>query len=334
MTDDNIEIESILHENRRFTPALSFAAQARLRASDLDELYAAAKQDYEGFWCSQAQQELQWKRPFTRTLNADNAPHYRWFEDGTLNVSFNCLDRHLTTQPDKVAVIFEGEKGDQRTLTYRQLHREVCRFASGLLSLGIRRGDRVVIYMPMTPELVIAMLACARIGVVHSVIFGGFSSEAIADRNNDAKARLVITADYGWRRGQELPLKKNVDEALTKSPTVEHCIVLKRTGNPVHMKEGRDHWWHHLTADISDDCPATPLDSETPLAVCSPSRGGACRVRAGVAAIPVSAFYEAEPVTSIVRLCFSKADATLDQGVARLAKARDLSIRRPAASPA
>ena len=266
MTDDHIEIESILHENRRFTPAPSFAAQARLRASDLDELHAAAKQDYEGFWRSQAQQELQWKRPFTRTLNTDNAPHYRWFEDGTLNVSFNCLDRHLTTQPDKVAIVFEGEKGDQRNLTYRQLHREVCRFANGLHSLGIRRGDRVVIYMPMTPEAVIAMQACARIGAIHSVVFGGFSAASLKDRIEDARARLLITADGGFRGGKIVALKEAADAALSRGcASIERCVVLRRTEHTISWNSARDVWWHELVNNQPDTCEPVWVDAEHPL---------------------------------------------------------------------
>ncbi|HEX3725045.1 MAG TPA: acetate--CoA ligase, partial [Pirellulales bacterium] len=195
-----------------------------------------------------------------------NEPDARWFVGGQTNVSYNCLDAHLAgPRKDKAALIWEGEPGDTRTLTYQQLHAEVCRFANVLKRLGIHRGDVVSIYMPMVPELAVAMLACARIGAVHSVIFGGFSAEAIADRNNDAGAVLVLTTDGGWRRGQELPLKRNVDDALKKSPTVKHCIVLRRTGATVHMEPGRDLWWHELTQDAKADCPAEPLDSETPL---------------------------------------------------------------------
>ena len=198
---------------------------------------------------------LDWHEPFAK-----------WFVGGQTNASYNCLDAHLNTSTrDKTAILWEGEPGDQRRLTYAELHQEVARFANVLKGLGIVAGDVVSIYMPLVPELAIAMLACARIGAVHSVIFGGFSSEAIADRNNDAKAKLIITADYGWRRGQALPLKKNVDAALAKSATVQKCIVYQRTGGPVEMQPGRDLWWHELMQQASADCLAEPLDSETPL---------------------------------------------------------------------
>jgi acetyl-CoA synthetase len=195
-----------------------------------------------------------------------NEPFAKWFVGGQTNVSYNCLDAHLVTpRRNKAAIIWEGEPGDERTLTYQQLHREVCKFANVLVEQGIHRGDVVSIYMPMIPELTIAMLACARIGAIHSVIFGGFSSEAIAERNNDAQAKIVITADSGWRRGQQIPLKANVDEALKKSPTARKCIVVRRSGMQVAMEQGRDFWWHDLMADASADCPAVPLDSEAPL---------------------------------------------------------------------
>jgi acetyl-CoA synthetase len=195
-----------------------------------------------------------------------NVPDAHWFVGGKTNVSSNCLDAHLATwRRNKAAIVWEGEPGDQRTLTYQQLHREVCRFANVLKGLGIKTGDVVSIYMPMTPELAVAMLACARIGAVHSVIFAGFSAEAVADRNNDAQAKLQITADGAWRRGKPLPLKATIDEALAKSPTVQKCIVLKRLGTDVAMQSGRDVWWHDAMADVSADCPAEPVDSENSL---------------------------------------------------------------------
>src|SRR6185437_14887294 len=209
--------------------------------------------------------ELHWFKPFDKVLEW-NEPFAKWFVGGKTNASYNCLDAHLATpRADKTALIWEGESGDTRVLTYRMLHQEVCKFANVLRGLGIQRGDVVSVYMPMVPELAIAMLACARIGAVHSVIFGGFSSEAIADRNNDAKAKLVITADAGWRRGSQVPLKQNVDAALAKSPTVEKCVVFNRCDQTVEMKPGRDLWWHELMADASADCAAEPLDSEHPL---------------------------------------------------------------------
>jgi acetyl-CoA synthetase len=258
-------VATVMQETRLFPPPAEFAARAGINSlAAYEKMWAESAGDIEKFWASFAR-ELHWFRPFDKVLEW-NEPDAKWFTGGQTNVSFNCLDAHLGTwRANKAALLWEGEPGDSRTLTYRQLHREVCKFANVLKQLGVKKGDVVSIYMPMVPELAIAMLACARIGAVHSVIFAGFSAEAIADRNNDAGAKVQLTADYGWRRGQELPLKKNVDEALEKSPTVEHCVVLKRTGNPVHMKAGRDHWWHHLTAEISADCPAEPLDSENPL---------------------------------------------------------------------
>ena len=253
-------------ENSLFAPPEKFAEQARVKSpAEYEQLYAEAQRDPEAFWARLARQQLHWFEPFQEVLRWEE-PHAQWFVGGKTNVSYNCIDKHLTTwRRNKAAIIWEGEPGDTRTLTYQQLHDEVCRFANGLKSLGVEQGDVISIYMPMVPELAIAMLACARIGAVHSVIFGGFSSEAIADRNQDASAKVVITADAGWRRGKQLPLKASVDDALEKSPTVEHCIVLQRCGNDVTMREGRDHWWHDLVEQASDACPAAPLDSEDPL---------------------------------------------------------------------
>ena len=209
--------------------------------------------------------ELHWFKPYEKVLQWD-MPFAKWFVGGQTNVSYNCLDIHLgTPRQNKVAFIWEGEPGDTRMLTYQMLHAEVCKFANVLKSLGIGKGDVVALYMPMIPELPIAMLACARIGAVHSVVFGGFSAEAIADRNNDAAAKLMITADAGWRRGKHVPLKQNTDLALEKSPTVRQCIVVRRVGSDVTMEEGRDLWWHDLMAKASPVCPAEPMDSEAPL---------------------------------------------------------------------
>ena len=211
---------------------------------------------------------LHWFKPPTQVLDWSNAPHAKWFADGQINASYNCLDRHVEAgRGAKTALLFEGEPGDTRTITYEELLAETCRFANALKKLGVEKGDRVTIYMPMVPEAVVAMLACARIGATHSVVFGGFSADAVADRNNDAASKLVITADGGWRRGKVVPLKANVDAALDKSPTVQACVVLKRCENDIAMKSGRDHWWHDLVADASADCPAEPLDSEHPLYV-------------------------------------------------------------------
>ncbi len=259
------QVDTVMQEGRLFPPPTEFAAKARIKSlAEYEALWQAAAGDIEKFWGNLAA-ELHWFEPFTKVLQWDE-PFAKWFVGGKTNASFNCLDAHLSTpRRNKAAIVWEGEPGEERTLTYQQLHLEVCKFANVLKSLGLKKGDVASIYMPLVPELVVAMLACARIGVVHSVIFGGFSSEAIADRNNDAQAKLVITADAGWRRGQQLPLKANVDAALAKSPTVKHCIVLRRAGVHILMHEGRDHWWHDLMEDASADCAAEPLDSETPL---------------------------------------------------------------------
>jgi acetyl-CoA synthetase len=260
------QIDTVMQEGRVFPPPAEFAAKAQFGSRKAyEEIYERAKADPEKFWGELAKAELHWFKPFGKVLEWKE-PFAKWFVGGQTNVSYNCLDAHLTTaRRNKAAFIWEGEPGEQRTITYAQLHREVCKFANVLKSLGLKQGDVATIYMPMVPELAIAMLACARIGVVHSVVFGGFSAEAIADRNNDAKAKVVITADGGWRRGKLLPLKETVDEALAKSPTVQHCVVYRRAANNPSMKAGRDHWWHELMEKASADCPAEPFDSETPL---------------------------------------------------------------------
>jgi acetyl-CoA synthetase len=208
---------------------------------------------------------LTWRRPFKKVLSW-KLPHAKWFLGGQLNVAENCVDRHLgTARENKAAIIFEGEPGDIRTLTYKQLHREVCRFANVLTGLGVGKGDRVAIYMPMVPEAAIAMLACARLGAIHTVIFGGFSSEAIKDRVNDCQAKVILTADGGWRRGKIVELKTNVDRALGSTPSVQHVVVLKRTGTAVTMTEGRDRWWHELVDAAPAEHRAKGFDSENPL---------------------------------------------------------------------
>src|SRR5437879_3498955 len=244
-------ITSVLTETRVFPPPAEFAARARIKSmAEYEKLWQRANDDPQGFWAEQAR-TLDWFKPWSQVL-LWNEPHAQWFVGGKLNVSYNCLDRHLQgPRKNKAAIIWEGEPGDSRVLRYQDLHREVCKFANVLKGLGIRAGDRVTIYMPMVPELAIALLACARIGAPHSVIFGGFSADAVADRNNDARARLVITADGGWRRGKVVPLKQNVDAALERSTTVEKCIVLNRCNQPVDMKLGRDFWWHELMATAS-----------------------------------------------------------------------------------
>ena len=247
MTDQTIT--SVSRETRVVRPSAEFKAQANLGSEALyKRLYAESVNTPAKFWGRQARELLLWRRPFRKVLNW-KLPHAKWFESGQLNIAENCLDRHLTSgRANKAALIFEGEPGDVRTLTYRQLHQEVCRMANALTALGLKRGDRVAIYMPMVPEAAIAMLACARMGVIHTVIFGGFSSEAIKDRVNDCQARVIITADGGWRRGRIVELKGNVDRALAGTPTVEHVVVLKRTGHDVQMVEGRDCWWHDVVA--------------------------------------------------------------------------------------
>lgn len=228
MTTPSSNITSILKETRSFPPPADFAARAHVKSvAEYEQLWQAAKDNPEAFWSKQAER-LHWFTRWNKVLEW-NEPHAKWFTGATINASYNCIDRHITTaRKNKAAIIWEGEPGDSRVLRYQDLHREVCRFANGLKKLGIRSGDRVTIYMPMIPELAIAMLACARIGATHSIVFGGFSAEAVADRNCDAKARFIITADGGWRRGKVVPLKQNVDAALEKSPTIEKCIVFNR----------------------------------------------------------------------------------------------------------
>ncbi len=258
-------IVSVLQESRVFPPPEAFRAQANIKSEDeYNRLWQRAKDDPSGFWGDLAG-NLHWFRKWNKVVDG-TMPNTKWFVGGKINASYNCLDRHLETwRKNKAAIIWEGEPGDSRVLRYQDLHREVCRFANVLKKLGIKTGDRVTIYMPMIPELVIAMLACARIGATHSIIFGGFSADAIAGRNNDAQARLVITADGGWRRGKEVPLKQAVDESLAKSTSVEKVVVVRRTGSPVSMVPDRDYWWHDLMAGVSADCEAVELDSEHPL---------------------------------------------------------------------
>ena len=260
MTD---QLDTLLSEQRRFPPPPAFAAEANATAA----LYQAAARDQEQFWADQAR-ALDWIRPWDRVLEW-TPPHAKWFVGGRLNVAANCLDRHLAgPRRNQAAIIWEGEPGDRRVLTYWDLAREVRRAANGLKQLGVRKGDRVAIYLPMIPEAAIAMLACARIGAVHSVIFGGFSAESVRDRVNDARARVLITADAGYRRGQVVPLKRLADEAMAESPSIEHCLVVRRRAGSegdeafASMKEGRDHWWHRLLDGVSSDCPAEPMDAE------------------------------------------------------------------------
>jgi acetyl-CoA synthetase len=256
-------IDNLLHENRVFPPDPSFTENAVARP----ELYDAAAEDRLGFWADRARELLHWHTPFTQTLDWSNPPFATWFADGTLNASFNCLDRHvLAGHGDRVAIHWEGEPGDTRTLTYAELTAEVKKAANLLTSLGIGAGDRVAIYLPVIPEAVVAMLAVARIGAVHSVVFGGFSADSLRSRIDDAEAKLVITADGGWRKGKVFPLKSAVDQALVGGePTVEHVLVVKRGGNDVEWTPGRDLWWHDEVAQMDADHTAAAFPAEHPL---------------------------------------------------------------------
>ncbi|MCS5690454.1 acetate--CoA ligase [Cyanobium sp. FGCU-6] len=263
-------IESVLNEGRCFEPPADLAATARFGSlAAYQELVARVEADPDAFWGEQARQHLHWFEPFHTVLDWSHPPFARWFEGGTTNLSFNCLDRHLEgPRAEKTALIWEGEPGDVRTFTYRELHAEVCRAANALKALGIGRGDLVGLYMPMVPEAAIAMLACARIGAPHSVVFGGFSAEALRDRLIDGEAKLVITADGGFRKDKAVALKPAVDEALAEGcPSVRKVLVVKRTAEPTAMEEGRDVWWHELVPAQAADCPAEPMASEDRLFV-------------------------------------------------------------------
>jgi acetyl-CoA synthetase len=279
-TQISTNFESVLHEERVFRPAKAFSKDARIKSlAEYRTLYQESVAAPEKFWGKRAKEELVWFKPWTKVLKWEE-PFAKWFVGGQLNVSHNCLDRHLgTATANKAALIWEGEPaapgkpGEERTLTYKQLHYEVCRFANVLKRNGVKAGDRVLIYLPMVPEAAIAMLACTRIGAVHSVVFGGFSAQSVADRIQDSQAKLVITADGGFRRGAVVPLKQNVDEALTLKDaqgerlarTIEKVIVLRRAQNEVQFQEGRDLWWHEELAHVDAHCPAEKMDSEAPL---------------------------------------------------------------------
>ncbi|HEY2775522.1 MAG TPA: acetate--CoA ligase [Candidatus Binatia bacterium] len=257
-------IESQLQESRVFAPPASFAATARVGSADeYTEMRRQAAADPEAYWSSIAS-ELTWFQPWTKVLDW-KPPFARWFDGATTNLSFNCLDRHLSgPHRTKTAILWEGEPGETRKLTYEELHREVCRFAGALRALGVQKGDRVGIYMPMVPELPVAMLACARIGATHSVVFGGFSADSLRDRCNDAKTKVIVTADGGYRRGSVLALKGIVDEAAAQCPSVEHVVVLKRAGNAIEWKPGRDVWWHDVV-ETATPADAEPVEAEHPL---------------------------------------------------------------------
>ncbi|TRU31691.1 MAG: acetate--CoA ligase [Microcystis aeruginosa Ma_MB_F_20061100_S20] len=260
-----IAIESILQENRLFPPSAEFAQNATIKSlEEYQQLYAKAKADPQAFWAQLAEKELHWFEKWSEVLDWQ-PPFAKWFVNGKINICYNCIDRHLTTwRRNKAAIIWEGEPGDSRTITYEQLHREVCQFANALKELGVKKGDVVGIYMPMIPEAAIAMLACARIGAPHSVVFGGFSADALRDRLNDAAAKVVITADGGFRKDKVVALKEQVDLALAdnSAPSVEKVLVVQRSKEPINMVADRDYWWHDLQKQVSANCPAEPMDSE------------------------------------------------------------------------
>ena len=259
MSDNHETIDALQWERRTFPPSDTFKKTAHVVGT---HLYDEANVDYESFWARQAEELISWDTDWT-TICEWNLPYSKWFVGGSLNVSYNCVDRHvLAGKGDKVALHFEGEPGDQRTVTYAQLLDEVQRFANVLKGLGVGKGDRVNIYLPMIVEAVVAMLACARIGAAHSVVFGGFSSQALADRINDAQAKVLITADGGYRRGEVFALKPQADEAVASTPSIEHVVVVQRGGNDVSMTSGRDHWYHELMATAAPECVPEPMDSE------------------------------------------------------------------------
>ncbi|WP_027355650.1 acetate--CoA ligase [Desulfofundulus thermocisternus] len=259
MASEERVLEALLKEERTFPPPAYFVDKALVKDASI---YEEAKADREGFWAKQAE-NIDWFQKWDKVLDTSNAPFFKWFVNGKLNVSYNCIDRHLNTwRRTKAAIIWEGEPGDDRVLTYQDLYREVTKCANVLKELGVKRGDRVTIYLPMIPELAIAMLACARIGAPHSVVFGGFSAESLRDRINDCQAKLVITADGGWRRGGIVPLKKNCDDALAQCPSVEKVLMVKRTGQDVNFVEGRDYWWHEMMARAPIGCEPEHMDAE------------------------------------------------------------------------
>jgi len=264
MSEDNIE--STLHENRQFPPSTEFAQSATNSPENLADLYQQAEANHTEFWANQARTEINWKTPFSMALDDSNAPFFKWFPHGKLNVSYNCIDRHLAHNADKTAIIFEADSGEVEYISYRDLYHRVCIFANALKAQGIEQGDRVIIYMPMISEAVIAMQACARIGAIHSVVFGGFSSSSLKDRIEDTQAKLVITADGGNRGGRIIELKATTDKALSEGcESVEKVMVLKRTGHDITMQADRDIWWHDAEQDQTNTCEPAWVDATHPL---------------------------------------------------------------------
>src|SRR5258705_6569117 len=253
-------IESVLHEGRLFPPSAAFVKQANISGMEAyRKLYEEAERDFEGFWANLARKELLWQKPFTKTLDESKAPFFRWFHDGELNASYNCLDRHLKTQPDKTAIVFEADDGKVTKITYKALYHEVCRFANALKAKGIKQSDRVLIYMPMSIQAVVAMQACARIAATHSGVFGGFSAKSVQERIIDAGAVAVITADGQFRGGKEIPLKPVIDEALGMGgcEAIKNVIVYKRSGSKVPMTAGRGTWCEGSVKGQADTCNRT-----------------------------------------------------------------------------
>ena len=264
MSQDNIQ--STLLEERRFEPSAKFISSSSLSSTELNQLYQQAADNYTEFWAQQARKEINWHKDFTQTLDESNVPFYKWFADGQLNVSYNCLDRHLEKKADKTAIIFEGEKGDVTHISYQTLYEQVCTFANALKSKGITKGDRVIIYMPMITEAVVAMQACARIGAIHSVVFGGFSAESLKDRIEDTQAKLIVTADGAHRGGKIIELKQTTDTALSRGcSSVETVIVLKRTQHDISMQPDRDIWWDDVTVDQPAECEPEWMMATDPL---------------------------------------------------------------------
>ncbi|MGE5026945.1 MAG: AMP-binding protein, partial [Betaproteobacteria bacterium] len=261
-------IESVMTENRVFEPAEVFKAQANVKGMEgYRALCEQADKDYEGFWAGLAKELLVWKKPFTKVLDESNAPFYKWFDDGELNVSYNCLDKHLATQPNKTAIIFEADDGKVTKISYKDLYHRVCTFANGLKALGAKKGDRVIIYLPMSIEAVVAMQACARIGAIHSVVFGGFSAKSLHERITDAAASLIITADGQFRGGKAMPLKPAVDEALAMGgcDCVKNVVVYQRTAAETAWDAKRDVWWHDAVKGQADTCEPEWVNAEHPL---------------------------------------------------------------------